>query len=96
MPINKDANSAARAGRYIFIIGSYYRLASRYYFLGSSIIKKILSFWEKFLHCIVYLKGHNNEADFLRFCRNRFGIGSLHYISSRSDLGFVFAEIFVR
>jgi hypothetical protein len=36
------------------------------------------------------LKGHGNEADFLGFCRNRFGIGSLHYISSRSDLGFVF------
>ena len=41
------------------------------------------------------LKGHCNEADFWGFCRNRFGIGSLHYISSRSDLGFVFAEIFV-
>ncbi len=32
---------------------------------------------------------------FWGFCRNRIGIGSLHYISSRSDLGFVFAEIFV-
>ncbi len=32
---------------------------------------------------------------FWGFCRNWFGIGSLHYISSRSDLGFVFAEIFV-
>ena len=32
---------------------------------------------------------------FWGFCRNRFGIGSLHYISSCSDLGFVFAEIFV-
>jgi hypothetical protein len=32
---------------------------------------------------------------FWGFCRNRFGIGSLHFISSRSDLGFVFAEIFV-
>jgi len=41
------------------------------------------------------LKGHGNEADFLGFCRNRFGIGSLHYIYSRSDLGFVFPEIFV-
>ncbi len=28
------------------------------------------------------------------FCINRFGIGPLHYISSRSDFGFAFAEIF--
>ncbi len=28
-------------------------------------------------------------------CINRFGIGPLHYISSRSDFGFEFAEIFV-
>ena len=39
--------------------------------------------------------GHGNEADFLGFCINRFGIGPLHYISSRSDFGFEFAEIFV-
>ena len=32
---------------------------------------------------------------FWGFCRNRYGIGSSHYVSSRSDLGFVFAEIFV-
>ena len=32
---------------------------------------------------------------FWGFTRNLFGIGSLHYISSRSDLGFAFAEIFV-
>ncbi len=32
---------------------------------------------------------------FWGFCRKRFGIGYVHYISSRSDLGFVFAEIFV-
>ncbi len=32
---------------------------------------------------------------FWGFCRNRFGIGSLPKILSRSDLGFVFAEIFV-
>jgi hypothetical protein len=32
---------------------------------------------------------------FWGFCRNRFGIDSLHQISSHSDLGFVFAEIFV-
>ncbi len=29
------------------------------------------------------------------FCINRFGQGPLHYISSRSDFGFEFAEIFV-
>jgi hypothetical protein len=29
------------------------------------------------------------------FCINRSGIGPLHYISSRSDFGFEFAEILV-
>ena len=29
------------------------------------------------------------------FCINRFGLGRLHYISSRFDFGFEFAEIFV-
>ncbi len=29
------------------------------------------------------------------FCINRFGLGPLQYISSRSDFGFEFAEIFV-
>ncbi len=32
---------------------------------------------------------------FWGFCINRFGIGPLHYISSRSDFSFEFAEIFV-
>jgi hypothetical protein len=32
---------------------------------------------------------------FRGFCINRFGIGPLHYISSRSDFGFEFSEIFV-
>ncbi len=32
---------------------------------------------------------------FRGFTINRFGLGPLHYISSRSDLGFEFAEIFV-
>jgi hypothetical protein len=42
------------------------------------------------------LKGHGNEADFFwGFCINRFGKGPLHYISSRSDFCFEFAEIFV-
>jgi hypothetical protein len=40
-------------------------------------------------------KGHGNEADFLGFCRNLFLIDPLHYLSSRSDFGFEFAEIFV-
>ncbi len=32
---------------------------------------------------------------FQGFCINRFGIGPLHYISSRSDFGFEFMEIFL-
>jgi hypothetical protein len=32
---------------------------------------------------------------FWGFCINRFGIGPLHYVSSRSDFGFEFADIFV-
>jgi hypothetical protein len=32
---------------------------------------------------------------FWGFCINRFGIGPLHYISSRSDFDFEFAEIFI-
>ncbi len=32
---------------------------------------------------------------FWGFCINRFGIGPSHYISSRSDFDFEFAEIFV-
>jgi hypothetical protein len=32
---------------------------------------------------------------FRDFCINHFGLGLLHYISSRSDFGFEFAEIFV-
>ncbi len=39
------------------------------------------------------LKGHGNEADFLG--RNWFLIDPLHYLSSRSDFGFEFAEIYV-
>jgi len=31
----------------------------------------------------------------MSFCINRFGLGPLHYFSSRSDFGFKFAEIFV-
>jgi hypothetical protein len=29
------------------------------------------------------------------FCVNVFGLGPLHYLSSRSDFGFEFSEIFV-
>jgi hypothetical protein len=32
---------------------------------------------------------------FRGFCINRFGLGPIHYFSSRSDFGFEFAEIFV-
>jgi hypothetical protein len=41
------------------------------------------------------LKWHGNEADFWGFCRNWFLIDLLHYLSSRSDFGFEFAEIFI-
>jgi hypothetical protein len=42
------------------------------------------------------LKGHGNEADFLGFLQKSVQhIGSLHYILSRSDWGFVFEEILV-
>ncbi len=46
-------------------------------------------------HIIVMLKGHVNEANFLFFCRNWFLIDPLHYLSSRSNFGLEFAEIFV-
>ncbi len=42
--------------------------------------------------------GHGNMETnriFRGFCINRFGIGPLHYTSSRSDFGFEFSEIFV-
>jgi hypothetical protein len=39
------------------------------------------------------LKG--NEVDFLGFCRNWFLIDPLHYLSSSSDFGFEFTEIFI-
>ena len=48
-----------------------------------------------------FLQGHSLKRDmatrriFWGFCINRFDIGPLHYISSRSDFGFEFAEIFV-
>ncbi len=32
---------------------------------------------------------------FWGFCINRFGLGPLHYISSPSDIGFEFVEIFI-
>jgi len=41
------------------------------------------------------LKGHGNEAVFWGFCTNQFGMSPLHYLSSCSDFGFEFAEIFV-
>ncbi len=41
------------------------------------------------------IKGHDNEADFLGFCRNWFLIDPLHHLSSHSDFGFEFAEIFI-
>jgi hypothetical protein len=46
---------------------------------------------------ILFLKGHGNEADFLGFLHKtvRHRSITLLYISSRSDFGFEFAEIFV-
>ncbi len=45
---------------------------------------------------ILMLKGDMATNRILRsFGINRFGLGPLHYISSRSDFGFEFAEIFV-
>jgi hypothetical protein len=40
------------------------------------------------------LKGHGNGADFWGFCINRFLMSPLHNLSSSSDFGFEFAEIF--
>ncbi len=50
---------------------------------------------DKVFHCRVLLQGHGKRPIFWGFCINRFGIGLLHYISSRSDFDFEFAEIFV-
>jgi hypothetical protein len=42
------------------------------------------------------LKGHGNDADFLRFLNKSVRhMAPLHHISSRSDFGFEFPEIFV-
>jgi hypothetical protein len=35
------------------------------------------------------------RRNFWGFCINRFGKGPLHYVSSRSDFGFEFVEIFL-
>jgi hypothetical protein len=40
-------------------------------------------------------KGTWQRGIFWGFCINGFGIGTLHYISNRSDFDFEFAEIFV-
>ena len=45
-----------------------------------------------FLKC---LKGHGNEPNFPRFLHKSLWPSPLHYISSSSDFGFEFAEIFV-
>ncbi len=46
-------------------------------------------------HRLFQLKGHGNETNFLGFCRNQFLMSPLHYLSSRSDFGFEFPEIFI-
>jgi hypothetical protein len=43
----------------------------------------------------IYLRGHDNEADFLGFCIIRFLMSPFHDHSSHSDFGFEFAEILV-
>ncbi len=48
------------------------------------------SWWE-----IYILKGHGNEADFLGFLQKLVPHRSLTHLSSRTDFGFEFAEIFV-
>jgi hypothetical protein len=69
------------AGVYILIVLAAFR---------SSLVRR-----RGYCRIFITLKGHGNEADFLGFCINGFGIGTLHYISSRSDFDFEFAEIFV-
>jgi hypothetical protein len=46
---------------------------------------------EEFFPSLCLLKGHGIEQDL--FCINRFGIGPLHNLSSRSDFDFESAEI---
>jgi hypothetical protein len=41
------------------------------------------------------LKGHVMRRIFWGFCRNWFLMSPLHYLLSRSDFGFEFAEIFL-
>jgi hypothetical protein len=65
--------------------------------LSYEVVPRIRICTKSFLKCsLLFLKGHGNEADFLGFfCRNLFLMDPLHYLSSRSDFGFEFAEIFV-
>ncbi len=48
-----------------------------------------------YVHDTLHLKGHSNQADFLGFLHKSVRHRSSHYISSRSDFDFEFAEIFV-
>jgi hypothetical protein len=47
------------------------------------------------MSCCMLLRDMAMRRIFWGFCINRFGIGPLHYVSSRSDFGFEFAEIVV-
>jgi hypothetical protein len=43
----------------------------------------------------IVFKGHGSETYFRFYCINRFASGPLHNLSSLSDFGFEFTEIFV-
>jgi hypothetical protein len=57
-------------------------------------LQEDLNKWHPFIE--ERIKGHGNMRPIFRsICINRFDIGPLHYISSCSDFGFEFVEIFV-
>ncbi len=83
-----------KRGNILFLKGLYHESHMGLILLTDKLNGKMQS---KILDSQKTLKGHGNEADFLGFLQKsvRQTVGSLHYISSHSDLGFVFAEIFV-
>jgi hypothetical protein len=64
--------------------------------LYGTFLKKSLVFHMDFSALnVLQLKGNAIRKIFYFFYINRFGINSLHNLSSLSDFGFEFAEIFV-
>jgi hypothetical protein len=59
-------------------------------------VKEIRKNTETVLILIIQIKGHGNDADSLGYCINWILIDPLRYLSSCSDFGFEFAEIFVK